>query len=217
MLNAAGSLADGVVPLEVYLSNAVALAGNRRETEVLAHALQSVRTRSLADARNKALQATAEAAATVAELRAIGASLAKISLTVLARAGIWGAFPWSNKLQLRAELASQLRALGVSQAEIENAEETLRALVRFRLGKKIAGLAKDIHEKASDPKAETTNDFAKRLEDLFDFNALRMPSARELHQQVDTFSSAEIEELLRDLDNFEQSGELRDLSVLDER
>lgn len=207
-LNVAGILADSSVPLEVWLGNAVAMAGNRRETEVFRQMLDVVRRKSLGDARKQALEAAAKATATVAQLQAVGSSLARISLTVLARAGIWGAFPWAEKLQLRAQLVLQLHELGVSPGDIENAEATLRSLVRYRLAWKTIDVAKAAA-------AEPSVDFEAKLRSLFDFDAQIMPSASQLRQQFESRMSPEVAAHLLELEHFERTGEVRNPDILD--
>ncbi len=214
-MNVAVSLADGSVPLETWLGNAIALAGGRNEAHTFSQMLEQVRTRTLTEVRYQAMQATAEANATVAQLRAVGASLAKISLSVLARAGIWGRFPWTDKLQLRDQLVSTLRELGLPQSEIDSAEGLLRGLVRYRLGWYIADAAKAAHRAGQSSSSESPEELAARCQNLFDFGAGKVPAAAELREQFADFQSPEIEELLNDLEHFEATSEVRRPSVLD--
>lgn len=123
---------------------------------------QSVDMASLIEARDQARQAAAEAAATVAQLRTMGTSFARIALTVLARASLIGSFPWAEKLALRDQLVSQLRELGVTTDDIVDAERTLRALVRYRLGWSVLNAAeamcRDQHGPYSDEVTSLSGD-----------------------------------------------------------
>lgn len=215
-MNTAGSLMDGSVPLETWLHNAVALAGGRRETVVFKRLLEQVQERTITEARGRALRAAAEATATVAQLRAVGASLARISLTVLARAGIVGRFPWHDKLRLRAQLTSQLLDLGVPREEIDAAEEAFRFMVRFRLGRMVTDSAKAM--KASQPESvpEGPIELDARLRALFNFDRRQAPSSAELRRHVGGLLSSEVERRLRALEHFEKTGEISEPGLLDE-
>jgi hypothetical protein len=215
-MNTAGSLVNGTVPLEAWLCNVIALAGSRREVQLFTRTLELVRTRTLAVARGQAIQAAAEASATVTQLRAIGVSLARISLNVLARAGILGRFPWVDKLQLRSELATQLRDLGVPQSEIDSAEEALRFFIRYRLAWKVVDAAKSAHAAGHSPSLESPEDLASRCRGYFDFDTRRMPTAQEFREHFKGFVSSELDELLDDLEHLEGTGEVRRPHVLDQ-
>ncbi len=204
-MNTAVSLADGSVPLETWLGNAIARRPGRSCFRLCWNEFvpdsQATRSRSAS-------------AATVAQLRAVGASLARISLAVLARAGIWGSFPWTDKLLLKAQLVATLRELGVPKSDIDDAEGLLRLLVRYRLVWKIIDAAKVAH-KAGRSSSLSPRGAAARCRGLCDFDAGKVPTTSLLREQFTNFESQEMAELLDDLEHFETNGEVKRPSILD--
>ena len=178
---------------------------------------QSVDMASLIEARDQARQAAAEAAATVAQLRTMGTSFARIALTVLARASLIGSFPWAEKLALRDQLVSQLRELGVTTDDIVDAERTLRALVRYRLGWSVLNAAEAMCRDQHGPYSDEVTSLSGDLRAQFNFAEGRLPSSQDLRARVHNYASPEVEELLAELEFFEATGQIRNIGLLDKK
>jgi hypothetical protein len=129
----------------------------------------------LRQATADAEHATEEAKATLAEVRALGASLARLSLNALARANVIGEFRWSDKIRLRDDLKHQLQKLGVSEDEIDDADMMFREFMRFRLAHRVVEAAREACqvERNGATDAEYMA-FQSKTQDAFDFSTFRL-------------------------------------------
>lgn len=163
-----------------------------------------------------ARRATEEAVASAQQLRALGASLARVSLEVLGRASILGEFPWSAKIRLRDDLKDQLRALGVTATEITEADRIFRELIGYRLARDVVDASRrECRARRGDKADEVYMAFQTKTGEAFDFSSFARPDSASVRELVSEYSSDEVESALREYEHFERTGELRRPDLLD--
>jgi hypothetical protein len=172
----------------------------------------------LRQATADAEHATEEAKATLAEVRALGASLARLSLDALARANLLGEFRWSDKIRLRDDLKHQLQKLGVSEDEIDDADRIFRELMRYRLADRVVDAAREACQVERNGVIDADYmAFQSKTQDVFDFGSMSVPKAGHLRELVKDYIDEDVERCLRDYEHFETTGQLTERTLLDGR
>ena len=169
-------------------------------------------------ATENAEHATEEAKATLSEVRALGVSLSRLSLEALARASLLGEFPMSVKLRLRYDLKEQLEKLGVSEAELSDADKTFHLLLRYKVARRIVDAAREACqvERNGATDAEYMA-FQSKTEVAFDFGTLSVPTSEHLRELVADYIDEDVEWCFRNYEHFEETGELTERTLLDGR
>lgn len=175
-----------------------------------------VEMHQLAKARAHTVKVTEEAKATLAQVRELGASLARLSLDSLARANLHGEFPWSDKIRLRDNLKHQLKDLGVESTTIDEADGTFQELLRFRFASRVVEAAQEVCLVTRGGVADDAYmQFQKKMQDVLDFRSLSVPTADHLRVLIGEHVDDDVEDRLREYEHFLSTGMLPRPTCLD--
>lgn len=158
-------------------------------------------------------KAVDEATATVAELRSVAATTARATLTDLMAGNFMESMTLRERLKLHDELVRQLRAIGVSEAEVRRAEEMWnRGIgVIFHRGVRHCLEGRTKRSTINVDAGEDLLKASREFQDLLNFSEWKAPSSAEIRAFIEDRNAMneDVDELLKDFQHFEETGEFR--------
>lgn len=161
----------------------------------------------------QAEEVTREAKATISELRLAANTMTRISLELLGREGVGGKIPDAEKITIKNDLVGTLRAIGVSDREIEMTTRGFNALLLLRHAGKIVQAAFETQLEVTE--AAKSNEVRSKLDEalkpLTDYDSLTVSSPERYRAAIEKIGvmGPRVEERLADYEFFIANGRIR--------
>jgi len=146
-------------------------------------------------------KAVEEAYATIEQLRKVAAASAETTLTTLMSDYFFDGTTLENRLDLHDRLIFNLEEIGVSKAIIENVDAMWKRGVKVIYCNRITALLKEV----------TSKQILDEFKGLLKFEEWKAPSSNDMRQFIEQKGAMkpEIDELLKDYQEFEKTGVIR--------
>ena len=158
-------------------------------------------------------QAVEDAHATIEQLRNVAATSAKATLNSLMAGSFMSGSSLKNRLEIHDELISNLKSIGVSTAQIHEADEMWKrgvCIIYHRGIKHEVGRRKERNKINTDVGPEV-HEAEREFQDLLNFDEWKAPSSEEMKTFIENkgLLNDRCKELLDDYQHFEKTGEIK--------
>lgn len=158
-------------------------------------------------------KAVEDANATIEQLRNVATTSAKATLTSLMADNFFDGTTLKNRLELHDQLISNLKDIGVSKHQIEEADEMWKrgvgVIYHRGLRNKLEGRKhpNQLNIKAGEKVIEASQEFLKLLK----FDEWKSPSSKEIEEFIENkgLMNQELKDLIGDYKHFESTGTIR--------